>query len=370
MNPIKKVTLVISSLTGGGAEGVCVNIANTFADNGWKVDLVVMNLKNEVHLDRISSNVNLVVLNVNRARYSFVPLIKYLYKKKAKTILVFNHELAVILIILRSILRFNFKIISRNISVLSIKIKEIKNKGIWGKYVLNTFIKYYYRKIDHVINQCQNMQDDLLSMYPQLLNNSSVIHNPLSFRIAEYANKNDLTKIEKKNYLLCVGRLEEVKAFHHAIEGFAGVSNKFPKLRLKIVGEGNLKKELIKKAINLSVADKIDFEGYQKDIIPYYLYAKASILTSLYEGYPNVLVESIAMNTPVVAFDCPGGTREIVKDGLNGYLVNNNDVDDLTKKISILLLNKFNNKELKNSISKNQIKNVFKFYEKLIFSFI
>ena len=139
---------------------------------------------------------------------------------------------------------------------------------------------------------------------------------------------------------------------------------------MKIVGEGNLKKELVKKAINLSVADKIDFEGYQQDIIPYYLYAKASILTSLYEGYPNVLIESIAMNTPVVAFDCPGGTREIVQDGLNGYLVNNNDVGDLIKKISILLLNKFDNKDLKNSINKNQIQNVFKFYEKLIFSFI
>ena len=167
-----------------------------------------------------------------------------------------------------------------------------------------------------------------------------------------------------------MGRLEQVKAFHFAIEGFAGVANKFPNLRLKIVGQGRLEQELKKKAVDFCVADKVDFEGFKKDIIPYYLHAKATLLTSLYEGYPNVLVESIAMNTPVIAFDCPGGTNEIIQDGLNGHLVNNQDVDDLKKKLSILLLNKFNDNDLKNSIKNNQIAKVIKNYEKLINSFV
>lgn len=369
-NSIKRITLIISTLTGGGAEGICVNIANNFANNGWQVDLVVLNLNNEVYLDRVSANVNLIVLNVKHARNSFIPLLKYFYKNQIKAVLVFNHEIAVVLIVLRILMRLDIKIISRNISVLSLKIKQFETLGFWKKYIVGPLIKHLYHKIDYVINQSNNMRNDLIDLYPQFYQNSNVIYNPISKQIDNYSKNHDLTQITKKNYILCVGRLEKVKAFHKAIEGFAGVANKFPNLRLKIVGKGSLEKELKKKAVDFCVADKVDFEGFKKDIIPYYLHAKATLLTSLYEGYPNVLVESIAMNTPVIAFDCPGGTNEIIQDGLNGHLVNNQDVDDLKEKLSILLLNKFNDNDLKNSIKNNQIAKVIKRYETLINSFV
>jgi glycosyltransferase involved in cell wall biosynthesis len=197
-----------------------------------------------------------------------------------------------------------------------------------------------------------------------------VIYNPISIYFEKNIKKNDISKIEKKNYLLCVGRLEEVKTFHFAIEGFSGIANKFPNLRLKIVGKGSLEKDLKQKAIDHGVANRVDFEGFQKNVIPYYLYAKATVLTSLYEGYPNVLLESLAMNTPVIAFNCPGGTNEIIQDGLNGYLVKYQDVDDLKKKLSTLLLNNYNNYDLKSSIKKNKIEQAFKQYERLINSII
>ena len=360
MKSYKKITLLISSLTGGGAEGICITIANSFVNNGWQVDLVVLNLNNEVYLNRISNKVKVIVLNVNRTRYSFIKLLKYLYKNQVKTILVFNNELAVILVILRLLFRLKIKIISRNISVLSFKIKQFKFQGFLARNVVTTFMRYFYHRIDHVINQSYSMRKDLLSIYPQLYQNSSVIFNPISPTIEDYSNKHDLTKIEKKNYLLCVGRLEQVKAFHYAIEAFAKISKDFPNLRLKIVGQGTLEKELKQKTIDYKIVNKVDFEGFQKNIIPYYLYAKATILTSDYEGYPNALIESIAMNTPVIAFDCPGGTSEIVLNNINGYLVNHQDIDDLKNKLSTLLLQKHKFKNFKNSIKKNQIKTLFK----------
>ena len=73
-------------MSGGGAEGVCVNIANFFVQNGWLVDLVVLNLKNEAYLNRLSKKVNLVVLNINHARYSGLPLLNYIYKNRVKKI--------------------------------------------------------------------------------------------------------------------------------------------------------------------------------------------------------------------------------------------------------------------------------------------
>lgn len=369
MKSNNKITLVISSLGGGGAEGVCVSIANKFAERGWDVDLVVLNLINESFLNRVSDNVNLVVLNINHARYAGIPLLKYIYKNKTNTVLVFSHELTTILVIIRILFRLKIKIISRNISVLSMKMQKFKVQNFWTRNIVGPLIKYFYHKIDHVINQCHSMRDDLLSIYPQLAHNSSVIFNPISSHIEKYVNNNDLTKIEKKNYILCVGRLEQVKALHYAIEGFASIADEFPNLRLKIVGQGNLENKLKKKAFGCSVGNKVDFEGFQKNIIPYYLYAKATIQTSYYEGYPNVLIESIALNTPVVAFNCPGGTNEIIQDGINGYLVKHQNIDDLNKKLSILLTNKFIYKNMKNSIKKNQIDHVFECYNKIINSF-
>ena len=67
-----------------------------------------------------------------------------------------------------------------------------------------------------------------------------------------------------------------------------------------------MEKELKQNAINFGVGDRLILK-VSKKMIPYYLHAKATVLTSLYEGYPNVLVESITLKTPVVAFDCPSG---------------------------------------------------------------
>lgn len=362
----KKITLLISSLAGGGSERICVNIANSFVKNGWKVDLVVLSIKNEVYANYLSDNINIFNLKINKARYSIFGLLKYIYKKKPRVLLVFNGELSLLLVILRILLRFKIKILFRNNIIKSYSYKFLKKENFLKFYMLKVLEKYLYPKLDHVINQCYSMQEDLNKTYPQLKNNSSVIFNPVSQNIINYVNKSNITKIKKENYLLCVGRLEKQKAFDFAIEGFAGIADKFPNLRLKIVGKGSLELDLKQKAINCGIEERIDFEGFQRDIIPYYLYAKATILTSLYEGYPNVLIESIAMNTPVVAFDCPCGPSEIINEGSNGYLVKYQDINDLKKKISDLLINKFTYKNLENSIKKNQINYIFKNYENLI----
>ena len=292
-----------------------------------------MNLNKEVYLNRISNKVNLIVLNVNRASYSFFPLIKYIYKNKTKTILVFNYELATILVILRFIFRINIKIISRNINTFSMKIKHFETQNLWTKYIVKNLIKFFYFRVDYIVNQCNGMQDDLISQHPNIAHKSCVIYNPLNPLISNYIKNNDVRLIKKQNYILCVGRLEKQKAFHYAIEAFSDLSKNFPNLRLKIIGDGSLKKYLVGVAKSYCVENRIDFLGFQKDLISHYLYAKTTILTSIYEGYPNTLIESIALNTPVVAFDCQNGPSEIIKDGYNGYLVKLRDIDQLKKKL-------------------------------------
>ena len=362
----KNISLLISSLAGGGSEAVCVSIANCLVNKGWKVDLVILNLNNELYLDNLSNKVSLIVLNKKNSRYSIFSLLKYIYKERPTKFLIFNYELTVIINILRLLFKIKIKIISRNSNTLTLKIRQFQDKGFWSKNIVLPLIKHFYHRTDHIVNQCYAMREDLINMYPKLKKNSSVIYNPIPIHVQKYVNKYDLSKIKKNDYILCVGRLEKQKAFNYAIEAFAGIKDKYPKLRLKIVGYGSMLRELKQKTIDFNIERRVDFEGFQKDIVPYYLHAKGTILSSLYEGYPNVLIESIAMNTPVVAFDCPSGPREIIQNGLNGYLVKYKDVNDLKNNILKLMDNKFNYENLKDSLKKNQIKYVIKNYEDLI----
>ena len=91
-------------------------------------------------------------------------------------------------------------------------------------------IKFFYQKVDHVVNQCKGMYDDLLNEHPKLYEKASIIFNPVSGQIADYAKSQEIISVMKKDYILCVGRLEKVKAFNYAIEAFAGISNKFSSL--------------------------------------------------------------------------------------------------------------------------------------------
>ena len=193
-----KITLVISSLSGGGAERVCVSLANSFVKNGWRVDLVILNLNKETFVNHLLDKVNLIVLNVNHARYAAIPLLKYILKKKPKKLLVFNYELSVMLVILRLIFRFNLKIIARNINTYSIKLKKFRQKGLWNKHVVLPLIKIFYKKVDYVINQCNAMRDDLISEQNYFIDNSNVIYNPIPSNIENFIKNNDFSKIEKK----------------------------------------------------------------------------------------------------------------------------------------------------------------------------
>lgn len=362
----KSITFLISTLAGGGAEGVCVNVANGFAEQGWQVDLVVLNLNDAAYRDRVTDKVNLIVLDVNHARCAGLPMLKYIHKHKPSNVLVFNYELAVMLVLLRSIFRFKTKIVARNINTFS-KNRNQK-QGFWYRYVVSPLIDGFYSKVDHVINQCHAMREDLVALHPQLANKSSVIYNPVAKHIEDYSRSHELSQVDKQDYLLCVGRLEHQKAFHFAIEGFAGVAAVFPNLRLKIVGQGSLENSLRQCAIGFGIADRIDFEGFQKDMIPYYQHARATLLTSLYEGFPNVLVESITLGTPVVAFDCPSGPSEIIKDGVNGYLVEYQNVEDLKSKLIRLINSRLDFTMVNASASKNTSSEVIKNYQNILIS--
>ena len=357
----KKITFLISSLAGGGTEGVCVNIANGLSQRGWIVDLLVLNCKDEVYTNRLRKEVNLIVLDVNNARYSLIPILKYLIKYKPQKILVFNYELAIILVLLKKCFSLKISIIARNMNAFSKNID--KNSMKWNDKIINAVIIKLYCKVDYVINQCIGMRDDLLNVYPELKYKTNFIYNPVSEVIENNDIIYEISDDAPEEYLLCVGRLEEQKAVHYAIEALSELLLSYPMLRLKIVGQGSLECELKKLTVDLNIENRVDFEGFQKNIVPYYLNARATLLTSLYEGFPNVLVESITIGTPVISFNCTSGPSEIIQNGVNGYLVDDFKTKQLIEACKKTLETNWSKEEIIKSSKQYRLDDVINRYE-------
>ena len=140
------------------------------------------------------------------------------------------------------------------------------------------------------------------------------------------------------------------------------------KLNMRMVGEGSLKNKIIK-LININGLDKkIIIQNYDNNPYDLYKKAKTTVLVSKYEGMPNVLLESISLGTPVVSFDIDHGPREIIKNGVNGFLVPNGDRKLFIKRVFEIINGDkvFNINNLKKSINKFSLENVIDKYEKEI----
>jgi glycosyltransferase involved in cell wall biosynthesis len=124
--------------------------------------------------------------------------------------------------------------------------------------------------------------------------------------------------------VLGVGRLSRIKNFSLLVRAFARVRGETA-LRLMVLGEGKQRGELERLAARLKVKEDLALPGHVENPYGYMHKASLFVLSSLWEGFGNVVVEALACGTPVVATDCPSGPAEILEDGRYGLLVPNND---------------------------------------------
>jgi len=143
--------------------------------------------------------------------------------------------------------------------------------------------------------------------------------------------------IEPAPVILGVGRLYPQKRFDRLIDVFAAIAADFPQLRLRIVGDGPMRDHLRRRASATGFGQRIEFPGAIQDIESEYAHAKLFVLTSDFEGFPNVLAEAMSLGLPVVAVDCPTGPAEMIRSGTNGILVPRGDEQGLISAIRSIL---------------------------------
>ena len=129
--------------------------------------------------------------------------------------------------------------------------------------------------------------------------------------------------------ILGVGELSPRKDFATLLRAFAALRAQGRDCRLLILGRGGQHDPLLALAAELGVAEEVALPGFSREVFAYMTHAAAFALCSRWEGMPVVLIEALGCGTPVVATDCPGGSRELLQDGAIGQLVPIGDVEAL-----------------------------------------
>ena len=154
---------------------------------------------------------------------------------------------------------------------------------------------------------------------------------------------------EREKIIYGVGRLSAQKRFEDLIDAFALLEKKYSDYRLVIFGEGEDREKLQKKIDSYNLNEKILLPGTDKNALKYVSKGSAFVLSSDYEGMPNVLMEAMAVGTPCVSTRCKMGPEELIEDGINGILVPVGDVEKIKDAVELII----SNPKLAQSISKN-----------------
>ena len=181
------------------------------------------------------------------------------------------------------------------------------------------------------------------------LDNVSVIYNPLSF----FPKKVSTCKNKK---VIAVGRYTPQKGFDLLIDSWKIVSEKYPDWSLSIYGDG-MREELQAQIDNLHLNNNCKLEHTVSNITDKYLESSIFVLSSRYEGFGMVIIEAMACGLPSIAFTCPCGPKDIIKNGTDGILVENGNIEKVAKKICYLI----EHEEKRIEMGKNARRNVERF---------
>jgi glycosyltransferase involved in cell wall biosynthesis len=327
INKEKELFFLINSLRLGGAEKNCVNLANGLSEKGFKVTIIVLELKDAVMAEKLLPPIDIINLNVNHARNSLFSLKRVIDVYNIRQLLVFTFQLAIVTVMIRRIWKKEIRIIARSIN--SIEEKYRHERSLWHKWVSQFLVKTWFFNVDHIIAQSTGMKQELEELKGQKNVPVSVIFNFLD----HITNEVPTATKESSLRVLFVGKLKTQKNLYFLIDAFEIAWKSKKELELCIVGDGEQKAGLENYVKQKGLEKVVRFAGKSNDVAKYYQESMVTVLCSHYEGFPNVLIEANAYGVPVVSLDCPSGPSDIVIPFVNGILVKDKKVDTFAASI-------------------------------------
>lgn len=344
------VAIFSGSLARGGTERVVANLIDYLIDQGDTVTLVNQ-CKSEIEYP-LNPSVPRYIIELTEEEYRECQACKTPIGRRFKNFNTRYKKVDSIWkerkpdVILSFISKQNFMSIitadKRKIPVLvSVRaLPELEYPGRTMKLAANLL----YRKASKVIFQTKD-QSKFFSKTVQ--KKGIILRNPLNpeFMAEPYEG-------EREHTIVSVGRIDENKNHKLLIDAFMNIAKDFPDWKVQIYGDGELRENLQKYAIEGGFGEQIQLLGNTNNVSEQIRKAGVFVLTSDTEGSPNSLIEAMCLGLPCISTDCPcGGPGELITDGVNGLLI---PVGDLAK-MQDSLQNLLNNIQKRDEIGRNSM---------------
>lgn len=320
------VVIILHDLRGGGAERAMLRLALGMLEAGRRVAVLLINFKGE-YLEEVPDRLPLIDLKGGSVLGSIPALARWIRANRPKSILSALTHVNIAVLAATRIAGYKGKIVvsERNqISEKAATARGIREKLTYG------LAPSLYRMSDAVVAVSQGVAEDVTAFTKLDRRKVYFVHNPvfddgILQRASEAAPHPWLAEDPRVSpVIIAVGRLHIQKDFGTLIRAFARLRAKRP-ARLIIFGEGVERPALERFAEGSGYSQDIDLPGFCTNPFAAMARADLQVLSSRWEGFPNVLVEGMSCGTAVVATDCPSGPREILDEGRFGPLVKMGD---------------------------------------------
>lgn len=309
--PKIKIMFILPSLSAGGAERVISFVSQNIDKKKFQPQLVIAGFEKDSVYD--VSNVEVIYLNKPRILTALPSIVSLIKKHKPKVVVSSISHVNTAMSMLSPFFK-KTKFIGREATVLSKRSNEKKIRQ-WSPFRL---LPNGFKNLDALICQSHDMAEDMITNFNIPKNHIHVINNPIS-NLPDVKPLQHFTEVRK---FITVGRLTEVKGHLRLLNILSKYKQPFS---YTIIGNGGLKDEIFQKAKDLGIYDSIEHVPFTNKVNEYISKHDLFLQGSYVEGFPNALLESCVVGTPVIAFNAPGGTKEIVENNINGFLVENEE---------------------------------------------
>ncbi len=314
---LNKVAFVIPSMGNGGAERVFRDVIINLDSEHFEVHLITL-VSDGQNIDSVRHLPNVHIHSIQGGKIlnpvAILKMLKLLRREKFTTIISTLMQLNVILGLCKGFVSSKSKWIAREANIPSIYIKSKNYNSLFERLYTKAMNNF-----DLVIAQSDDMLEDMRDSYG-ISTQIVKINNPLP--IAEPVVYQRVIRDEQCLELVTVGRLSYQKGFERLIRTMAQVKRKF---RLRIFGDGPFKADLEKVIAELGLEESVFLMGIERDHDKVYKDADCYLLSSYFEGFPNVLLEALSYGLPCIAFDAKGGINEIINQSFIGRVVNSQE---------------------------------------------
>lgn len=323
-----KAAFVLADLEAGGAQRVVLTVARNMDRERIDPLLVVINPWGPLRLD-LPDSLPVHRLNTARLRHAIPGLVRLLRRLRPDVVLTTVSHLNLSLLAMRPFLPKNTRVLVREANTPSARIQGTVHPRAYG-----FLYRRLYPQSDAILCNSEYMKQDMAELLPSAAARIRVVPNPVDTERIRAGMDRGKNPYEAGGVnLVSVGRLNRQKGYDLLLRVMNAAAPRAPGLRLYVVGDGPERAALEGLSRELGLQRTVVFTGHQDNPYPFMAHADVFVSSSRYEGSPNAVLESLACGTPVLAFDCPGGTREILAEARNGWLVPAEDIEAMTGKL-------------------------------------